>query len=114
MELRAVAVLWLALCAVDCGRGAAPQSSPGAAASTSGDLGTQAGNVAADTQTLRAGQDAANAVVRNATDCEAAKAGMTEANRKLDEAAGQLKTAAARLTLDNLRQQLRHIAEACP
>ena len=76
----------------------APQSGPSAAPSAS-DLGTQAGNVAADTQTMRAAEDAANTVVRNATDCDAAKAGMAEANRKLDEAAGQLKTAAARLTL---------------
>ncbi len=111
MELRAFAVLSLALCAAGCARGAPPQSSPSTAPS---DLGTQAGNIAADTQVMRAAQDAANAVVRNAADCDAAKAGMAEANRKLDEAAGQLKTSTARLTLDNLRQQLRRIGEACP
>ena len=114
MELRAVTVLVLSLGTAGCGRSAAPQSSASASPSASGDLGTQAGNVAADTQVMRAAQDAANAVVRNATDCDAAKAGMAEANRKLDEAAGQLKTATARLTLDNLRQQLRRIGEACP
>jgi hypothetical protein len=39
---------------------------------------------------------------------------MPEANRKIEEAAGRIQTAAGRTTLDALRAQVRRVAELCP
>jgi outer membrane murein-binding lipoprotein Lpp len=78
------------------------------------DLGSQTARIVNDTDVFRDAQDAVNAVVRNATDCEAAKAAMPEANRKIEEAAGRIQTAAGRTTLDALRAQVNRVAELCP
>ena len=78
------------------------------------DIGAQTARIAHDTQLLQDAQASVNAVVRNAPDCEAAKASMEEANRKIEEAAGKVQTSTGRTTLDAMRQQVRRVAELCP
>lgn len=78
------------------------------------DIGTQAAKIEEDTAILRDANGAANEVVRNAGDCDAVKAALPEATKKLDEAAKLVRTAAGQLTIDTLRKQVRTIAEACP
>jgi hypothetical protein len=78
------------------------------------DIGAQTARIANDTKVLQDAQASVNAVVRNAPDCEAAKASMEEANRKIEEAAGKVQTATGRTTLDAMRQQVRRVAELCP
>jgi hypothetical protein len=78
------------------------------------DIDDQAARIGSDTKVLQDAQQSVNEVVRNAPDCEAAKASMAEANRKLEEAAGQVQTAAGRATLEAMRQQVRRVAELCP
>ena len=77
-------------------------------------LGEQVASAAADTRVLKDVQEAANAVLRSADDCDAAKAALPEANRRLDEAAGKLTTATGRTTLDALRTQVTTVARNCP
>ena len=90
-----------------CARDAPPEAK-------SDDIGAQTARIANDTEVLADAQEAVNAVVRNAPDCEAAKASMEEANRKIAEAAGEVQTATGRATLDAMRQQVRRVAELCP
>jgi hypothetical protein len=100
----------LAMLLAGCQARSQPSPSPGPPQ----DLGSQTARIANDTAVFREAQDAVNAVVRNAADCEAAKAAMPEANRKIEEAAGRVQTAAGRTTLDALRAQVRRVAELCP
>jgi hypothetical protein len=74
----------------------------------------QAARVAADTHLLQDAQQAVNEVVRNAPDCEAAKASMEAANRKIAEAEAKVQTATGRTTLDAMRTQVKRVAELCP
>jgi hypothetical protein len=78
------------------------------------DPGTATGNAASDTAVLKEAQAAANEVLRNADQCEAAKAALPEANRKLDEAAGRVRTATGQETLKTLRAQVRTVEQNCP
>ena len=78
------------------------------------DLGQQAADVAADTQTLRAAQAAANEVVRAAGDCALVKPAVGEALQRLDEATKQVRTATGRTTLEVLRKRVSTVAELCP
>jgi hypothetical protein len=78
------------------------------------DIGQQMGDLAADTATLKQAQAAANEVVRNAGDCDLAKPGIVEANRRLDEAMAKVRTATGRTTLDVLRKRVSTVADACP
>lgn len=80
----------------------------------SDNLGDQAARIGADTQLLQDAQQSVNEVVRNAPDCEAAKASMAEANRKIEEASAKVQTSTGRTTLDAMRQQVRRVAELCP
>ncbi|HEY7511712.1 MAG TPA: hypothetical protein VIG50_15750 [Vicinamibacteria bacterium] len=93
--------------AISCGEAKAPERQ-------ADDPAAQAARVGADTQLLQDAQQAVNAVVRNAPDCEAAKASMEEANRKIEEADAKVQTAAGRTTLDAMRAQVRRVAELCP
>lgn len=77
-------------------------------------LGEQVASAAADTRVLKDVQEAANAVLRSADDCDAVKAALPEANRRLDEAAGKLTTATGRTTLDALRTQVASVGRNCP
>lgn len=72
------------------------------------------GDTAWDTQVLREASAAANDVVRNAADCEAARAIIPEAKVKLEAARPRLRTAAGRGSLDALRQQVGKVEELCP
>ena len=78
------------------------------------DLGEQAARIGHDTQLLQDAQQAVNEVVRNAPDCQAAKASMAEANAKIEDAAARVQTAAGRTTLDAMRKQVARVAELCP
>jgi hypothetical protein len=73
-----------------------------------------AARIGNDTQVLQDAQQAVNEVVRNAPDCEAAKASMAEANAKIEDAAARVQTAAGRTTLDAMRKQVARVAELCP
>jgi hypothetical protein len=92
---------------VGCAREKAPEA-------RSDDIGDQTARIANDTQVLQDAQQSVNEVVRNSPDCEAAKASMAEANRKIEEAAGKVQTATGRTTLDAMRQQVRRVADLCP
>jgi hypothetical protein len=79
-----------------------------------GKLGRDAANVVSDTNVLEEASAAAGTVVRNAGDCDAVKAALPEANRKLDEAAERVRTVTGRETLNALRTRVRNVAEMCP
>lgn len=79
-----------------------------------GELGKDAANIVSDTNVLEEASGAANDVIRNAADCDAVKAVLPETNRKLQEAAGRIRTVAGRETLNALKTQVRNIASACP
>ena len=93
--------------ALSCGEAKAPGPQ-------SQDPEAQAARVAADTHLLQDAQQAVNEVVRNAPDCEAAKASMDEANRKIAEAESKVQTATGRTTLDAMKTQVKRVAELCP
>jgi hypothetical protein len=57
---------------------------------------------------------AVNEVIRNAADCDAAKAAMPEADRRLSEAYGKVKEPVSQETLKVLAAQLKGVREACP
>jgi hypothetical protein len=71
-------------------------------------------NLAADQEVMKAASAAANEVVRNATDCAAAKPLIPEAYRQIDEARTQAKAAASQQILDTLKQQVDRVAQLCP
>lgn len=91
---------------------AGPQEPP---ATTSGkDVGAQAADVASDTAALRAANAAAGEVVRAAGDCEAVKAALPEAIRRLEEIEGSVRTQAGRTTFEAVRKRVHDLAELCP
>jgi PBP1b-binding outer membrane lipoprotein LpoB len=104
---RAALALACALVLIGCSREKKPPE-------VSQDPGDQAARVANDTKVLGDAQQAVNAVVRNAPDCDAAKASMEEANRKIEEASAAVQTAAGRATLDAMRQQVLRVSQLCP
>jgi hypothetical protein len=71
-------------------------------------------NLAADNDVVKFASAAANEVVRNATDCSAAKPLIPEAYRAIDEARSRVKAAASNTILDTLKQQVDRVAQACP
>jgi len=88
---------------------------PLAAACSGGtDLGESAGQAGSDTKVVKEAQAAANEVIRNATDCAAARAAWPAAERKLDEADQAIQTATGRTTLEMLRKQAKTIVDNCP
>lgn len=76
-------------------------------------LGGATADAASDTRVLSEAQDAANRLIRVATDCEAVGAGLPEAREALEEAKGQLRTPTGQTTLDALERQLDRLADAC-
>ena len=78
------------------------------------DIGQQMGDVAADTALMREASAAVNEVVRNATDCDAAKVAIPAAKAKLDETEPKVRTATGRTTIDALRQQVKRVEQVCP
>jgi hypothetical protein len=77
-------------------------------------IGEQTRDITADTRTLEDATAAANAVIRNATDCDVVKASLPDTNRRLDEAAAKLATPTGRTTLEALRNQVKTVAQSCP
>ncbi len=67
-----------------------------------------------DEAVLQGVNGAVNEVIRNSTDCSAAKPLMVEADRKIEEAGPQLEGAAAKQTLAMLKVQLDRVKQACP
>jgi hypothetical protein len=78
------------------------------------DIGAQAADVASDTDALRAANAAAGEVVRAAGDCKTVKTVLPEAQDRLDEIEGSVRTATGRTTLAALRKRVNEIAELCP
>jgi len=85
-----------------------------AACSGGSDLGESAGQAGGDTRVVKEAQAAVNEVIRNTTDCAAARAAWPEAQRKLDEADKAVQTATGRTTLQMLRKQARTVIDNCP
>jgi hypothetical protein len=77
------------------------------------DIGAQA-DVVSDTDALRAANAAAGDVVRAAGDCEAVKAALPEAQRRLDEIEPEVRTATGKATLAAVRKRVSDVAELCP
>jgi len=71
-------------------------------------------NITSDTAVLEEASAAANAVIRNNMDCDTVNAALPEANHKLDEAAGRIRTPAGKATLESIRAQVRAAAQNCP
>ncbi len=55
-----------------------------------------------------------NEVIRNASDCDAAKPLMLEADQKIEEVRPQLSAPASGQTLEALKAQLDRIKQVCP
>ena len=71
-------------------------------------------NISSDTAALEEASAAANAVIRNSMDCDTVNAAMPEANKRLDEAAGRIRTPTGRAALEALKNQVRAVAQNCP
>jgi hypothetical protein len=71
-------------------------------------------NLGADQEVVKQASAAANEVVRNATDCAAAKPLIPEAYRQIEEARGRAKAATSQQMLDTLKTQVDRVAQLCP
>ena len=78
------------------------------------DLGQAVGDAGSDTALLHDANGAANEVIRNASDCPAARAAIGPAYEKLGAIEKELRTEAGRVTLAALRKQVDRISELCP
>ena len=58
------------------------------------DIGQETANIVSDTNVMEEAEAAANAVIRNASDCDAVKATLPEADHKLAEAEKKIRTQA--------------------
>jgi len=89
-----------------------------AAAACSGekkrDIGQDTANIVSDTNVMEEAEAAANAVIRNASDCDAVKAVLPETKRRLEEADKRVRTMTGRARLDSLKKQVATVADACP
>jgi len=70
--------------------------------------------IANDEEILRKVGAAVNEVLRNASDCEAAKPLTTEAYQRIEDASREVTAPASRPTLDALKSQVDRVAQACP
>jgi len=71
-------------------------------------------NLAHDQDVVKAASAAANAVVRNATDCEVAKPLIPEAYRQIDESRKNARAVASQQILDTLKAQVDRVDQLCP
>jgi len=89
-----------------------------AAAACSGekkrDIGQDTANIVSDTNVMEEAEAAANAVIRNASDCDAVKATLPEADHKLAEASTKIRTQAGLVALQTLKTQVQRVRELCP
>jgi hypothetical protein len=77
-------------------------------------LGQDAADIAADTRTIKEAQAAANAVVRAVPDCEAVKANLDEARRKLAEIRPRVRTQVGLTSLSSMESEVQKAADLCP
>lgn len=77
------------------------------------DIGHETANIVSDTNVMEQAEAAANAVVRNASDCDAVKATLPEADQKLAEAATKIKTQAGLIALQTLKTQVQRVRDLC-
>jgi outer membrane murein-binding lipoprotein Lpp len=93
-----------------CHRGG-PQASP---SPEDKPLGAQMRAIESDTAVMREANAAANDVIRQSGDCDAARPLIAPAMARLDEAARRVQTGTGRQTLEALRKKVREVAENCP
>ena len=67
-----------------------------------------------DEETLQKASGAVSEVIRNSTDCEAARALMPEAYKRIEEASKMVNAPASQATLGVLKAQVDRVAQACP
>jgi hypothetical protein len=77
-------------------------------------VGKEAANIVSDTNVMEEAEAAANAVIRNAADCDAVKATLPEADHKLAEASTKIRTQAGLVALQTLKTQVQRVRELCP
>lgn len=77
------------------------------------DIGRDTANIVSDTNVMEEAEAAANAVIRNASDCDAVKATLPEADHKLAEAATKIRTQAGIVALQTLKTQVQRVRELC-
>lgn len=77
------------------------------------DIGQDTANIVSDTNVMEEAEAAANAVIRNAADCDAVKATLPEADHKLAEAATKIRTQAGQVALQTLKTQVQRVRELC-
>jgi hypothetical protein len=78
-----------------------------------GRAGRDAAAAASDAAVVRDAQAGVDGAVRQADDCEAARAALPGALRKLEEAAEKIQTQEGRASLDALRAQVNRVSRAC-
>jgi hypothetical protein len=71
-------------------------------------------NLGHDQEIMKAASAAANEVIRNATDCGAAKPLVPEAYRAIEAARTTAKAATSQTILNTLKEQVDRIAQLCP
>ncbi len=67
-----------------------------------------------DEETIKKASAVVNEVIRNSTDCEAAKSLIPEAYQRIQEAALMVTAPAGQATLGALKAQVDRVKEACP
>ena len=70
--------------------------------------------VSHDEEAIKKASGAVNAVIRNSTDCTAARPLIPEAYQRIEEARGEVSAPATQETLSALKAQVDRVAEACP
>lgn len=77
------------------------------------DLGNETAKIVSDTNVMEEVEAAANAVIRNASDCDAVKATLPEADHKLAEAEKKIRTQAGLVALQTLKTQVQRVRDLC-
>ena len=78
------------------------------------DIGKETANIVSDTNVMEEAEAAANAVIRNASDCDAVKATLPEADQKLADAEKKIRTQAGIVALQTLKTQVQRVRDLCP
>src|SRR5512134_899048 len=86
----------------------------GACGENKRDIGKETANIVSDTNVMEEAEAAANAVIRNASDCDAVKATLPEADQKLAEAEKKIRTQAGVVALQTLKTQVQRVRDLCP
>ncbi|HET9314930.1 MAG TPA: hypothetical protein VFQ51_05045 [Vicinamibacteria bacterium] len=86
----------------------------GACSDKKRDIGQDTANIVSDTNVMEEAEAAANSVIRNASDCDAVKATLPEADQKLAEAEKKIRTQAGIVALQTLKTQVQRVRELCP